>query len=104
MKRTSLLLSMAVLTVGGAMGQATPTHPLDIEGLDISDIMFPTTFDNWEIGNPPSSVSKLDDEFFIARTRPLARISEENDTYDANPDAPYGRKFCGFYGADDPTS
>ena len=105
MKRSSLFLSMAILTAGAAMGQATPTHPLDIEGIDFaSDASFPDWFPAWEIGTPPAGVSKMDDEFFKSRTRPLERISKENDTYDANPDAPYDRKFCGFYGATDPTS
>ncbi len=105
MKRQSLLLSMTILAAGAAMGQATPTHPLDIGGMDFAtDGSFPTWFPEWEIGTPPAGVSKMDDEFFKSRTRPLERISKENDTYDANPDAPYDRKFCGFYGATDPTS
>jgi len=96
---------MSVLAAGAAMGQATPTHalPFDKSVLEADDATFVEWFPAWEVGTPPSGVSKLDDEFFISRTRPLPRISEENDTYDANPAAPYGRKFCGFYGADDPT-
>lgn len=102
MKRSTLFLSMALATAA-AFGQATPTHPLDIDGLNFPDGTFSTWFPAWEVGAPPQNISKMDDEFYKSRTRPLERISMENDTYDANPTAPYARKFCGFYGATDPT-
>ena len=94
---------MALMAAGFAFGQATPTHPLDIDGLNFPDATFNEWFPAWTVGQPPMQISKLDDEFYISRTRPLQRISKEDDTYDANPDAPYDRKFCGFYGATDPT-
>ena len=88
---------------GAAWAQSTPTHPLDFEDFDFADGSFESWFPAWVIGTPPQQVSRLDDEFFKSRTRPLTHISKENDVVDANPDAPYERKFCGFYGATDPT-
>lgn len=73
MKKSSLLLSMALMASGVAMAQSTPTHPLDISGLDFPDENFPSWFDAWEIGNPPSDISKMDDQFFISRTRQIGR-------------------------------
>lgn len=94
---------MALMASGSAMAQSTPTHPLDFNDLDYSNETFATWFPAWVVGNPPTDVSRLDDEFFISRTRPVAHISEENDVVDPNLNAPYDRKFCGFYGATDPT-
>ncbi len=94
---------MALMASAAGMAQSTPTHPKDFNDLDYSNETFTTWFPAWVIGNPPTGVSKMDDEFFISRTRPVAHISEENDVVDPNLNAPYERKFCGFYGATDPT-
>lgn len=104
MKKSLLILMMALVSSCLLMAQSTPTHPLDIETLDASDKAFLEWFPVWEIGTPPGNISAIDDEFYKSRVRPLKRISKENDTYDANPDAPYERLFCGFFGADDPTA
>lgn len=104
MKKSLLLLFTALICPYVLNSQSTPTHPLDIEVLDASDKAFLEWFPEWEIGTPPGKISAIDDEFYKSRVRPLKRISKEDDTYDANPNAPYERLFCGFFGADDPTA
>lgn len=58
-------------------------------------------FDKWQPGCPPPGLSKLDDEFFISRQRPLCRIPD-NGVQPA-PGVPHERKLFMWTPLDDPT-
>ncbi|MGP1590283.1 MAG: endo-beta-N-acetylglucosaminidase [Prevotella sp.] len=94
------LLACALMSCTLANAQRTPTHPLDIQDADYSQL--PTYFDRWSPGSQPTGVSRMDDEFFISRVKPRTRISELS--YQAASDADPNRKVCLWVPLDDPTS
>ena len=53
-------------------------------------------------GNPANGISKIDDQFFISRQRPLARITDGD--YRVQKNVPAGRKMLLWVPPDDPTS
>lgn len=92
-----------------AAAQRTPEHNYDFERRSVNgkDSLvdwndFYKFFDSWEPGTPPNGLSKLDDEFFISRQRPLPRITEGD--YQVREDVPAGRKMLLWTPLDDPTS
>lgn len=98
--KRNLLLASAMLCVAMGYAQRTPTHPLDIKDTNFSDIL--ANLETWEPGNQPIGVSRIDDEFYISRVRPLKRITD--NVYQANNVADPKRKFCLWTPLDDPTS
>ena len=76
-KKTTLLASMLLCGCVFGYAQRTPTHPLDIQ--DKGDQYLLENIWNWEAGTPPREVSKMDDQFYISRVRPLPRIAEADD-------------------------
>lgn len=94
----SMLLSCAF-----GYAQRTPTHPLDIK--DNGDKYLLENIKTWEPGKQPIEVSRMDDEFYISRQRPLPRIADADDYQAENSKyAVPGRKFCLWTPLDDPTS
>ena len=87
--KRNLLLASAMLCVAMGYAQRTPTHPLDIKDTNFSDIL--ANLETWEPGNQPIGVSRIDDEFYISRVRPLKRITD--NVYQANNVADPKRKF-----------
>ena len=94
----SMLLSCAL-----GFAQRTPTHPLDIVDTKFSDLV--ANINTWQPGSQPIGVSRIDDEFYISRQRPMPRIADADD-YQAETSkyAVPGRKFCLWTPLDDPTS
>lgn len=92
-----------LLSCAFGFAQRTPTHPLDIKDTSFDDLI--TNINNWQPGAQPKGVSRIDDEFYISRQRPLARIADADD-YQAETSqyAVPGRKFCLWTPLDDPTS
>ena len=106
-KTTILLAALAFSLM--AQAQSTPEHNFDFEKvvaaekdstLDWDD--FYKFFDSWEPGTPPGGISRLDDEFFISRQRPLPRITDGD--YQVRSDVPSGRKMLMWTPLDDPTT
>lgn len=100
MNKRNLLLSMALLGATMSYAQRTPTHPLDITDTKFENIL--QNIASWEAGKQPVGVSRIDDEFYISRVRPLQRITDGD--YQANSVADPLRKFCLWTPLDDPTS
>lgn len=96
-KNLSLLLTLLLSFAGWA--QRSPLHPLDIpEGsTDLYSIL-----DAWEPGTPPPGTNIFDDQFYISRVRPLARIVDGD--YQAEKDGDPNRKMCLWVPLDDPSS
>ena len=102
-KKKTLLASMLLCGCVFGYAQRTPTHPLDIQ--DKGDQYLIENIKNWQPGTPPQDVSKMDDEFYISRVRPLARIADADDYQAENSQyAVPGRKFCLWTPLDNPTS
>ena len=105
MNKKKVTLLASVLLYGCAFGfaQRTPTHPMDITDTKFSDLV--ANINTWQPGKQPIDVSRIDDEFFIGRQRPLPRIADADD-YQAETSkyAVKGRKFCLWTPLDDPTS
>lgn len=101
-KRHIFVASM-LLSCAFGFAQRTPTHPLDITDTKFSDLV--SNINTWQPGSQPIGVSRIDDEFYIGRQRPLPRIAEADD-YQAETSkyAVPGRKFCLWTPLDDPTS
>lgn len=99
-KRTTLLAAVLTLASVG-MAQRTPTHPLDIKDANFSDLV--SNFSQWEAGQPFGGLSTIDEQFYISRQRPLARISGDND-YKADGEGDAARNMCLWVPLDDPTS
>ena len=106
--RIKILLAALAFTLS-AQAQSTPEHNFDFEKvataekdstLDWDD--FYKFFDSWEPGTPPGGISRLDDEFFISRQRPLPRIADGD--YQVRSDVPSGRKMLMWTPLDDPTT
>lgn len=98
-------ITMMSLLLGAAVGlaQRTPTHPLDIKDTDFKNLV--RNIETWQPGRLPIGVSKIDDEFYISRQRPLKRIAEADDYQaETSKQAVRGRKFCLWTPLDDPTS
>lgn len=94
----SLLFGVAV-----GLAQRTPTHPLDIKDTDFRNLV--SNIRTWQPGRLPNGVSKIDDQFYISRQRPLKRIADANDYQaETSKQAVRGRKFCLWTPLDDPTS
>lgn len=91
---------IAVLCCIDISAQRTPSHNFDFERTDWSELA--SFFDSWQPGMPPPGVSKIDDEFFISRQRPLERISD--DYLLANAYAKPQRKLFLWTPLDDPSS
>lgn len=102
-KKTTLLASMLLCGCVFGYAQRTPTHPLDIQ--DQGDKYLLENIWNWQPGTPPREVSEMDDQFYISRVRPLARIAEADDYQaEVSKQAKPGRKMCLWTPLDDPTS
>ena len=71
MKKLTTMLALALCTTTSVWAQRTPEHPLDIKDVTVS---MHSIFDAWEIGIPPGEVTEMDEQFYISRVRPLARI------------------------------
>ena len=101
-KRHIFVASM-LLSCAFGFAQRTPTHPLDITDTKFTDLV--SNINTWQPGSQPIGVSRIDDEFYIGRQRPLPRIAEADD-YQAETSkyAVPGRKFCLWTPLDDPTS
>lgn len=101
--KKQLLTTIVLAGCTAVFAQRTPTHPLDITDTDFKDLV--SNIQTWQPGSQPKGVSKLDDEFYISRQRPLKRIAEADD-YQAETSeyAVKGRKFCLWTPLDDPTS
>lgn len=105
MNKKKVTLLASVLLYGCAFGfaQRTPTHPMDITDTKYSDLV--ANINTWQPGSQPIGVSRIDDEFFISRQRPLPRIAEADDYQaETSKQAVPGRKFCLWTPLDDPTS
>ena len=109
MKKKPTLLAAMLLCSMMATAQRTPEHNYDFEKMSVNGVDsfinwsdFYKFFDSWEPGTPPCGLSKLDDEFFISRQRPLPRITEGD--YQVRGDVPAGRKMLLWTPLDDPTS
>lgn len=80
--------------------QRSPTHAYDFTDADFSELS--DYFDDWDAGTPPSGVSRMDDEFFISRVRPLERITDGD--YQVQSGVDRDRKMCLWVPLDEPTS
>ena len=103
------MLAAALTLSVTAQAQSTPEHDFDFEKVVTTDKDstlnwddFYKFFDSWEPGTPPGGISKLDDEFFISRQRPLPRITDGD--YQVRSDVPAGRKMLMWTPLDDPTA
>lgn len=83
MKKRHILIIAAMSLSFAATAQRTPDHNFDFETIhtDTGDVRlswdnFHKFFDSWQAGTPPEGLSKIDDEFFISRQRPLPRITD----------------------------
>lgn len=102
MKQRSTLIAAALLSCMVASAQRTPEHNYDFDtSTDFGSKLY-ELLDAWEVGTPPNGISKMDDEFFISRQRPLPRITEGD--YQIWKDVPAGRKMLMWVPLDDPTS
>ena len=109
MKHNTTILVAALAFCLTATAQRTPDHNFDFEkvtGTEKDSTLnwddFYKFFDSWQPGTPPSGISKLDDEFFISRQRPLPRIADGD--YQVRSDVPAGRKMLLWTPLDDPTA
>ena len=103
MKRRFLMAGIAFaacLLQGTA--QRSPEHPFDFNNVSFSQML--DNFDAWTPGTQPNGVSKMDDEFYISRVRPLKRISGDDDFYARGTTVDPNRKLCMWVPLDDPTS
>lgn len=109
MKHKIHILAAALAFSITATAQRTPEHNFDFEkvmGTEKDSTLnwddFYKLFDSWQPGNPPGGISRLDDEFFISRQRPLPRITDGD--YQVRSDVPSGRKMLLWTPLDDPTT
>ena len=109
MKKRHILIIAAMSLSFAATAQRTPDHNFDFETIhtDTGDVRlswdnFHQFFDSWQAGTPPEGSSKIDDEFFISRQRPLPRITDGD--YHIHASIPTGRKMLLWTPLDDPTT
>lgn len=100
MKKSLLILALSAGVALTVQAQRSPTHAKDIGDADFDELV--NYFDNWTPGTQPLNVSRMDDEFYIARQRPLTRITDGD--YQVNPDLDPNRKMCLWVPLDDPTA
>ena len=100
MKQRFTLLATALLSCMVATAQRTPEHNYDFDTKTNWD-QLADFFDAWEVGTPANGISKIDDQFFISRQRPLARITDGD--YQVQKNVPAGRKMLLWVPLDDPT-
>lgn len=98
--RRQLLLLCVIMGSTIVSAQRSPTHDYDFTTADFSAL--PDYFDAWDAGTPPSDVSRMDDEFFISRVRPLERIVDGDYQVQAGVDR--DRKMCLWVPLDEPTA
>lgn len=105
MKKLCTLFA-ALSLVGSSFAQRTPTHNFDFERVKgNTTIVWDSLYkfiDSWQPGEPPLGLSRIDDEFFISRQRPLPRIADGD--YQVWQEVPAARKMLMWTPADDPTS
>ena len=101
MKQRFTLVAAALFSCLVATAQRTPEHNYDFDTSTNWDNLA-SFFDAWEVGTPPNGISKMNDEFFISRQRPLARITDGD--YQVQANVPSGRKMLMWVPLDDPTS
>ena len=103
-----LLIAAALMCGATVMAQRTPKHNFDFETYKCDSLVtinwddLYEFFDSWQPGTPPLGLSKLDDEFFKSRQRPLPRIVDGD--YQVFKEVPAGRKMLMWTPLDDPTS
>lgn len=101
MKQRKTLIAAALLSCMVASAQRTPGHNYDFDTNTNFSALY-EFLDAWEVGTPPNGISKMDDEFFTSRQRPLPRITEGD--YQIWENVPAGRKMLMWVPLDDPTS
>lgn len=98
--RKFYLLGSALLACAVGWAQRTPLHPLDIQTSDFDQLV--SNFNAWKTGKTFGGVSKIDEQFFISRQRPLERIAGSLD-YKADGEGDENRNLCLWVPLDDPT-
>lgn len=109
MKNTITTIAVALITCMTATAQRTPKHEFDFEKVTVGgekkEINWKDLyrfFDSWQQGTPPCGLSRIDDEFFISRQRPLKRITDGD--YQVRNDVEAERRMFLWTPLDDPTT
>lgn len=109
MKNTITTIAVALITCMTATAQRTPKHDFDFEKVTVGgekkEINWKNLyrfFDSWQPGTPPCGLSRIDDEFFISRQRPLKRITDGD--YQVRNDVKAERRMFLWTPLDDPTT
>lgn len=109
MKNTITTIAVALITCMTATAQRTPKHEFDFEKVTVGgerkEINWKDLyrfFDSWQPGTPPCGLSRIDDEFFISRQRPLKRITDGD--YQVRNDVKAERRMFLWTPLDDPTT
>ncbi|WP_288590971.1 LamG-like jellyroll fold domain-containing protein [uncultured Prevotella sp.] len=109
MKNTITTIAVAIISCMTATAQRTPKHEFDFEKVTVGgekkEINWKDLyrfFDSWQPGTPPCGLSRIDDEFFISRQRPLKRITDGD--YQVRSDVEAERRMFLWTPLDDPTT
>lgn len=109
MKNTITTIAVALITCMTATAQRTPKHEFDFEKVTVGgekkEINWKNLyrfFDSWQPGTPPCGLSRIDDEFFISRQRPLKRITDGD--YQVRNNVKAERRMFLWTPLDDPTT
>lgn len=109
MKNTITTIAVALISCMTATAQRTPKHDFDFEKVTVGgekkEINWKDLyrfFDSWQPGTPPCGLSRIDDEFFISRQRPLKRITDGD--YQVRSDVEAERRMFLWTPLDDPTT
>lgn len=109
MKNTITTIAVALITCMTATAQRTPKHEFDFEKVTVGgekkEINWKNLyrfFDSWQPGTPPCGLSRIDDEFFISRQRPLKHITDGD--YQVRNDVKAERRMFLWTPLDDPTT
>ena len=109
MKNTITTIAVAIISCMTATAQRTPKHEFDFEKVTVGgekkEINWKNLyrfFDSWQPGTPPCGLSRIDDEFFISRQRPLKRITDGD--YQVRNDVEAERRMFLWTPLDDPTT
>ena len=109
MKNTITTIAVAIISCMTATAQRTPKHEFDFEKVTVGgekkEINWKDLyrfFDSWQPGTPPCGLSRIDDEFFISRQRPLKRITDGD--YQVRNDVKSERRMFLWTPLDDPTT